>query len=70
MVLSMAKHQDLKYGKYNVKMVPFGPIRIKAETLDVLHSAAIHRTAASIVRELIELWAEARKEKASKRGNQ
>ena len=47
--------------RYNAKMSTFGPIRLKAETVAELKEAAVHRTQASIVRELVELWAEARK---------
>jgi hypothetical protein len=43
------------------KNINFGPIRLNPETVAELKSAAVHRSAASIVRELVELWAEARK---------
>ena len=46
------------------KNVNFGPIRLRPETLDALHREAGPRSAASVVRELIELWLEARKKKS------
>jgi hypothetical protein len=47
--------------RYNAKMGNFGPIRLKVETIAELKEAAVHRTQASIVRELVETWAEARR---------
>ncbi len=49
--------------KKHPKMIPFGPLKLKRETVEELRKAAIHRTEASIVRELVEAWAEARKKK-------
>ena len=57
----MTKPSKEAQGRYNAKMSTFGPIRLKAETVAELKEAAVHRTQASIVRELVELWAEARK---------
>jgi hypothetical protein len=46
-----------------IKRVNFGPIRLDPETLDELHKARGHRSAASIVRELIEIYIATRKKK-------
>lgn len=45
------------------KMIPFGPLRMPVWVVAELRKAAVHRTEASIVRELVEAWAEARKKK-------
>ena len=48
------------------KKVNFGPIRIFPETVAELHKAAAgNRSAASIVRELVEAWANERKKKGT-----
>jgi len=63
MVLAMTKLTKEVQERYNAKMGTFGPIRLKVETIEELKDAAVHRTQASIVRELIEAWAEHRKKK-------